>query len=106
MTLYTGFMPSEPLTLLIFLFFLALVLGVLFIWFLLTIANPGRARPQLRKPDQDEPKLEQASLPERSALSNDAYRGARRKKLTPQERQARSDAFETFARSSKDDLNF
>ena len=92
-------MSLEPLTFLILLFFIAVVLVVLLVWFILTL---GSARPTLSE-RSDTPKTPVVEIP-RPVKTNNQFRGAA---VKPKERlQPQTDAFENFVRSTKDELDF
>lgn len=92
-------MTLEPLTFLILLFFIAVVLAVLLVWFILTLGTARRALPEHHI--ASEAPLMEAPRP---IKTNDQFRGAA---VKPKERpKPQSDAFENFIRSTKDELDF
>lgn len=92
-------MPLEPLTFLILLFFIGVVLVVLFFWFVLTLGSAGAAQPE--PSDLRAAPVVETPQPVRS---NDEFRGAA---VKPKERlKPKTDAFENFIRSTKDELDF
>ena len=119
-------MPSEPLSLLILLFFVLMIATALALWFLLTL---GRGKREVESVDfsrRDEP--EKPVRPPSLEINNDEVRGARAPRRAPfrqdpiephrteptrkrvsdetQSDRDKRDAFESFAHSKKDELDF
>ena len=120
-------MPSEPLSLLILLFFVLIIATALTLWFLLTL---GRGKREVESVDFfRRGKPEKPVRPPPPDINNDEVRGARaqhhdpfkrdpaephraepaRKRVRDDQTQSdrdKRDAFENFARSKKDELDF
>ena len=107
-------MALDPLSLLILLFFLAVVALALTLWFLLTL---GQRRLEPPRPKKAPVRKAAQAVP--VDLNNDDFRGAKAKPKPPApERQVpeqpplerppskRDDAFERFIKSKNDELEF
>jgi len=92
-------MSLEPLAFLILMFFIAVILVVLILWFALTLGQARASVPELREVHRT-----QVVETPRPVPTNDDFRGAA---VKPKERiKPKNDAFENFIRSTKDELDF
>lgn len=102
-------MGLNPLSLLILLFFAAVVALALTVWFLLTLREPGLEPEPPRKAINPQPAQ---AVP--ADLKNDDFRGAKAKPTVPaperpppeRPAQKRDDVFERFIKSKNDELEF
>ena len=116
-------MPSEPLSLLILLFFVLIIVTALALWFLLTLGRGKREVESVSFFQRDKPKQKPVRPP--PEVNNDEVRGARAQRRDPpgqarleqpkverardeqtQSDRDKRDAFESFGRSRNDDLDF
>lgn len=103
-------MGLNPLSLLILLFFAAVVTLALTVWFLLTLREPGL---ELKPPHKAITPQPAQAVP--ADLKNDDFRGAKAKakptvpapeRPPPGPTSKRDDAFERFIKSKNDELEF
>lgn len=100
-------MPSQPLVIILLLFFLIFVLAALAVWFALTInwRSQAEVEPEAEPKERRGPKQQKAKPTKPiKEVSNDNFRGARVSRK--QDKDDSGDPFERFIRSKNDDLEF